>query len=181
MSALPQILLQKSFCIDQDRFSGPQARRSNSHLRDGKICDDLTGDLGNGLQTISVGDCGRPTDPAEIQLAIEEAIQHFVRKGWIVDSGQRRWSQRTGRYEIVWESKYAGDHRLSRYPQFRTASRRRAWPVTRRLRDRRSASGHCRYAQKSLPLMFATCPMMILIATVSLLSTRLNRKRSPAV
>ena len=50
----------------------------------------------------------RPTDPAEIQLAIEEAIQHFVRKGWIVDSGHKRWSQRTGRYEIVWESKVAG-------------------------------------------------------------------------
>jgi len=50
----------------------------------------------------------RPTDPAEIQLAIEEAIQHFVRKGWIVDSGQRRWSQRNGRYEIVWESKLFG-------------------------------------------------------------------------
>jgi hypothetical protein len=45
---------------------------------------------------------------AEIQLAIEEAIQHFVRKGWIVDSGQRRWSQRTGRYEIVWESTVFG-------------------------------------------------------------------------
>ena len=50
----------------------------------------------------------RPTDPAQTQLAIEEAIQHFVRNGWIVDSGQRRWSQRTGRYEIVWESKIAG-------------------------------------------------------------------------
>jgi hypothetical protein len=50
----------------------------------------------------------RSADPAEIQLAIEEAIQHFVSKGWIVDSGQRRWSQRTGRYEIVWESKIAG-------------------------------------------------------------------------
>ena len=43
-----------------------------------------------------------PTD-AEIQPLIEEAIQHFVRKGWLVDSGQRRWSQRTRGYEIVWE------------------------------------------------------------------------------
>ena len=50
----------------------------------------------------------RPTDPAEIQLATEAAIQRFVRKGWNVDSGQRRWSQRTGRYEIVWESKLFG-------------------------------------------------------------------------
>jgi hypothetical protein len=46
----------------------------------------------------------RPTDPAEIQLAIEEAIQDLVRKGLLVDSRQWRRSQRTGRYEIVWES-----------------------------------------------------------------------------
>jgi hypothetical protein len=50
----------------------------------------------------------RPTDPAEIQLAIEAAIQELVRKGLVVDSGQRRWSERTGRYEIVWESKLFG-------------------------------------------------------------------------
>jgi len=49
-----------------------------------------------------------PTDPAELQRSIEEAIQHFVKKGWLVDSGQRRWSQRTGRYEIVWESTVFG-------------------------------------------------------------------------
>ena len=50
----------------------------------------------------------RLTDPAEIQLAIEAAIQDLVRKGLVVDSGQRRWSQRTGRYEIVWESTVFG-------------------------------------------------------------------------
>jgi hypothetical protein len=49
-----------------------------------------------------------PTYPAEIQLSIEEAIQELVRKGLVVDSGQRRWSQRTGRFEIVWESKIVG-------------------------------------------------------------------------
>jgi hypothetical protein len=49
-----------------------------------------------------------PTDPAEIQRSIEEAIQELVRKGLVVDSGQRRWSQRIGRYEIVWESKLFG-------------------------------------------------------------------------
>src|SRR5204863_9639938 len=32
----------------------------------------------------------------------------LARKGLVVDSGQRRWSERTGRYEIVWESKIAG-------------------------------------------------------------------------
>ena len=50
----------------------------------------------------------RPADPAEIQRSIEEAIQELVRRGLAVDSGQRRWSQRTGRYEIVWESKLFG-------------------------------------------------------------------------
>jgi hypothetical protein len=49
-----------------------------------------------------------PTDPTEIQRSIEEAIQEAVRKGWLVDSGQKRWSPRTGRYEIVWESTIFG-------------------------------------------------------------------------
>jgi hypothetical protein len=34
--------------------------------------------------------------------AIEQAIQDLARDGLIVDSGRRRWSDRTGRYEIVW-------------------------------------------------------------------------------
>jgi hypothetical protein len=50
----------------------------------------------------------RSADPIEIQLAIEAAIQDFVRKGLVADSGQRRWSERTGRYEIVWEYTAAG-------------------------------------------------------------------------
>jgi hypothetical protein len=33
---------------------------------------------------------------------IEEAIFRLVRKGQVVDSGRRRWSERTGRYKIVW-------------------------------------------------------------------------------
>src|ERR1019366_2891732 len=49
-----------------------------------------------------------PTDPTEIQRSIEEAIPEAVRKGWLVDSGQKRWSPRTGRYEIVWESTIFG-------------------------------------------------------------------------
>ena len=50
----------------------------------------------------------RSAAPAEIQLAIEAAIQNFVRRGLVADSGQRRWSERTGRYEIVWEYTAAG-------------------------------------------------------------------------
>jgi hypothetical protein len=49
----------------------------------------------------------RPAD-AEIQRLIEEAIQDLVRKGLVIDSGQRRWFQRTGRYEIVWKSTVFG-------------------------------------------------------------------------
>jgi hypothetical protein len=50
----------------------------------------------------------RSADPAEIQFAIEKAIQDFIRKGLVEDSGQRRWSERTGCYEIVWEYTTAG-------------------------------------------------------------------------
>jgi hypothetical protein len=49
-----------------------------------------------------------PTDPAEIQRSIEEAIQDCVRKGLLIDSGRKKWSHRTGRYEIVWESTIFG-------------------------------------------------------------------------
>jgi hypothetical protein len=44
-------------------------------------------------------------DPAEIQRSIEEAIQDL---GLLIDSGRKKWSQRTGRYEIVWASKLFG-------------------------------------------------------------------------
>jgi hypothetical protein len=50
----------------------------------------------------------RSADPIEIQLAIEAAIQDSVGKGLVADTGQRRWSKRTGRYEIVWEYTAAG-------------------------------------------------------------------------
>jgi hypothetical protein len=49
-----------------------------------------------------------PADPAEIQRSIEEAIQDLVRKGLLIDSGRKKWSQRTGRYEIVWECELFG-------------------------------------------------------------------------
>jgi hypothetical protein len=34
MSAVPPIVLQKSFCVTEYKFSGPYARRSNNDLRD---------------------------------------------------------------------------------------------------------------------------------------------------
>jgi hypothetical protein len=50
-----------------------------------------------------------PTDPAEIRRAIETAIQELVEQGLLVDSGERRWSQQTKRYEIVWVAIGAGN------------------------------------------------------------------------
>jgi hypothetical protein len=38
----------------------------------------------------------------QIKETIEETIQALVKKGLVVDSGQRRWNERTGRYENVW-------------------------------------------------------------------------------
>jgi hypothetical protein len=43
----------------------------------------------------------RPSDQ-DIHEAIEEAIQTLVNRGLVVDSGEREWSERTRRYEIVW-------------------------------------------------------------------------------
>ena len=57
MSGFREILLQRLFCIDQHKFSGPCARRLNDHLKDYIICDELTGDFGNRLEATSVGDC----------------------------------------------------------------------------------------------------------------------------
>jgi hypothetical protein len=37
--------------------------------------------------------------------ALDQVFEEAVRKGIIVDSGKRKWSERTGRYEIIWESK----------------------------------------------------------------------------
>jgi hypothetical protein len=50
----------------------------------------------------------RLADKPEIQRSIEEAIPDLVRKGLLIDSGRKKWSQRTGRYGIVWESTVFG-------------------------------------------------------------------------
>jgi predicted transcriptional regulator len=50
------------------------------------------------------------TDKAdEFHDEIQQAIQDLVRKGLVVDSGRRRWSARTGRYEIVWAAREFAD------------------------------------------------------------------------
>jgi hypothetical protein len=44
----------------------------------------------------------------EAYEAIEEAFREFQREGRIYDSGERRWSNQTQRYEIVWKPKTSG-------------------------------------------------------------------------
>ena len=41
--------------------------------------------------------------------AIEEAIRDLAREGLIVDSGHRRWSERTRSYQIVWVAREFAD------------------------------------------------------------------------
>jgi hypothetical protein len=45
----------------------------------------------------------------EFYDAIEQAIQDLARKGLIVDSGRRRWSERTRSYQIVWVAREFAD------------------------------------------------------------------------
>jgi hypothetical protein len=48
--------------------------------------------------------------PDRIDIEIKLAIQRFVENGLVVDTGRKRWSERTGRYEAVWASTEAGRH-----------------------------------------------------------------------
>ena len=50
---------------------------------------------------------GWPPDEADDDAieAIEEAIQDLAREGLIVDTGERRWSERTRSYQIVWTAR----------------------------------------------------------------------------
>jgi hypothetical protein len=52
-------------------------------------------------------------DPAQIQIAIEAAIQDLVEEGLVFDTGRKQWSNRTGRYEIVWAHTGLGETRHS--------------------------------------------------------------------
>ena len=53
----------------------------------------------------------RPLDEVDHD-AIEEALQDAARRGSIVDSGRRRWSERTRSYQIVWVSRIYDPNRL---------------------------------------------------------------------
>ena len=41
-------------------------------------------------------------EPIPTLKEVNAAIQDLVEMGLVVDSGQKRWSERTGRFEIVW-------------------------------------------------------------------------------
>ena len=49
----------------------------------------------------------RKDKPTELN-EIREAFEELVRMGLLVDSGKRRWSEKTKRYEIAWILANAG-------------------------------------------------------------------------
>ena len=57
----------------------------------------------NDMATRSEKESLFPSD--EMVEALDQVFEEAVRKGMIVDSGKRKWSERTGRYEIIWKSK----------------------------------------------------------------------------
>jgi len=40
----------------------------------------------------------------EKHKVIEQTLQKLAREGLIVDTGRRRWSERTRSYQIIWEA-----------------------------------------------------------------------------
>jgi hypothetical protein len=58
MSASGADTVAKVFLHRPTQISRTDARRSNNYLRNYAICDELTGDFGNGLEPTLVGDCG---------------------------------------------------------------------------------------------------------------------------
>jgi hypothetical protein len=41
-------------------------------------------------------------NPDQFGLEIQAALQRLASKGLIFDTGKKRWSEGSGRYEIVW-------------------------------------------------------------------------------
>jgi hypothetical protein len=52
-----------------------------------------------------------PVGPDQIDIEINLAIQRLVEKGLVFDTGRKRWSERTCRYETVWASTGAANTR----------------------------------------------------------------------
>jgi hypothetical protein len=50
----------------------------------------------------------KPTNSPPTEAEVRAALKSLAKKGVIVDSGRKRWSERSGRYEIVWVSAVIG-------------------------------------------------------------------------
>jgi hypothetical protein len=66
----------------------------------------------------------KPIDPTETQIQIEAAIKQLVEEGILYDTGRRRWSERTGRYQIVWSHTGLGERSHMRDTAPEVTSRR---------------------------------------------------------
>jgi hypothetical protein len=54
---------------------------------------------------------GMPVGLDRIDIEIRLAIQRLVEKGLVFDTGRKRWSERSGRYETVWAGTGLGETR----------------------------------------------------------------------
>ena len=52
-----------------------------------------------------------PLDEDDRIAEIEQGLQRLAREGLIVDSGRRRWSDRTKSYQIVWVAREFADRK----------------------------------------------------------------------
>jgi hypothetical protein len=77
---------------------GNGRRRSSAHLA--RSSNVQKGDMSTNFRPLTPTLAADKAD--EFHDEIQQAIQDLVRRGLVVDSGRRRWSERTGRYEIVW-------------------------------------------------------------------------------
>jgi hypothetical protein len=44
------------------------------------------------------------TNPVQFRLEIQAALERLASEGVIFDTGKKRWSKHTGRYETVWSA-----------------------------------------------------------------------------
>jgi hypothetical protein len=58
---------------------------------------------------VSMAQNDKPHDTTETQIEIEAAIKQLVEEGILYDTGRRRWSERTGRYQIVYARTVRGE------------------------------------------------------------------------
>jgi hypothetical protein len=62
-------------------------------------------------KTLDIRKTDMPVGPDQIDIEINLAIQRLVEKGLVFDTGRKRWSERTCRYETIWASTGAANTR----------------------------------------------------------------------